>query len=444
MQWALTKVATDTARFRFLLLVAGAVVVFLGGMWLDDARALIYFGCAAGVVLLVVVYKFDYLHPAVAYVLPWLTVLLFSTIPISTLSRELQYSTCLFLLTAVLVWLLSTVAAPVFSEKRTGKISGIAAGEEPEMIFGFKKGAFVAFAVLYLFAAFNVAYAGYVPLFSLLRGGTGDNGYATFGIPSVYGAFLAYANAVGCLGFYAYLRTHSRTYLWLFVSVIAMHLLLVNRQNVITLSVEAFVIRSLMVRRLSKAKILVFIAVGLSALGALGELRSGDIRTTIGVDAAYSWVPLGAVWLYAYSYFNVLNLENTMVLSDAPYYDGSMWQNLLPTILRPAQEHASYLELQAMNVSSYIYPIYTDVGRAGVLLWTGIWGLITTYVYRRALAHRRFVHVTTYACLFFCALLSFFVAFWFYLPVIFQIAFFWLFEILLFKRPATKRVAAHA
>jgi oligosaccharide repeat unit polymerase len=406
--------------------------VLLGGFWVNDARALVFFGCSVGVLLLFAVYRFDYLHPAVAYLVPWLVVIFFSIIPISNLARELEFSTCLFLLATFFVWLVSTVSPNVFPGKSARKGAPLLAESGRESHQGFKKGVLIAFAILYAFAIFNVAYAGFVPLVSLLT--SGDSRYIDFGIPSVYGAFLAYANATACLAFYAYLRTRSRGYLWLFLSVIVLHVLFVSRQNVISLAVEAFAIRSLMVGRISRTQIVVFIAVGLTAFAALGELRSGDIRNTIRVDDRYSWVPSGLIWLYAYSYFNVLNLENTMVLSDAPYYDGSMWQNLLPTVLRPAYEHDSYVELEALNVSSYVYPIYSDVGRVGVLFWTAVWGVITAFSYRRALATRRFGYIATYACLYFCALLSFFIAFWLYLPVIFQIVFFWLFDFTLFNR----------
>ena len=61
-------------------------------------------------------------------------------------------------------------------------------------------------------------------------------------------------------------------------------------------------------------------------------------------------LPTIIVWLYAYSYFNVLNLENMITRSGAPFYDGSMWRQLLPSVLRPASVHASYLQLTSMNV----------------------------------------------------------------------------------------------
>jgi len=87
MQTALRGLPTDTTRFRLLLLLAGSFLALVGGLGLEDAQGLILVGCSVSILLLVFVYRLDYLHPAVAYVVPWITVLLFSTVPISTLAR---------------------------------------------------------------------------------------------------------------------------------------------------------------------------------------------------------------------------------------------------------------------------------------------------------------------------------------------------------------------
>ena len=50
-------------------------------------------------------------------------------------------------------------------------------------------------------------------------------------------------------------------------------------------------------------------------------------------------------------------------------------------------------------------------------------------------SRKRFLGVTSVAVLYFCFAFSFFVNFWFYLPIIFQLAFFWLFDAVLFVLP---------
>ena len=95
-----------------------------------------------------------------------------------------------------------------------------------------------------------------------------------------------------------------------------------------------------------------------------------------GVRSEFDWLPAPFVWLYAYSYFNALNLENMFTFSGAPLFDGSRWQNLLPSFLRPTAEASVYVEIDALNVSSFVYPIYIDVGPIGTLIWTAVWGLV--------------------------------------------------------------------
>jgi oligosaccharide repeat unit polymerase len=433
---------SESGFHRHLLVAGAALALLVGVIILRDASELLVLGCAAGVFLVVFAYKLDYLHPAVIFLVPWLTILFFSTVPISRYAHGLELSTARLLLAAMAAWMLSTsgvAAASVVGRE----LSGRAMSERPqfEVIDGFGTAVLMAFAIFYALCGLNVALAGYVPLVSLLT--TGDSGYDTFGIPSVYGAFLAYANALGCLAFYAYLCGRRRIYLWLFLSVLAVHFVFVTRQNLITLLAEAFVIRSLTTGRASRKTIILIAVLGLLGFSALGALRGADIAQTIGVVPEFTWVPVSLIWLYAYSYFNVLNLNNMVVESGAPFFDGTMWQTLLPTVLRPDADHGSYLEISAMTVSSYIYPVYMDVGPAGVAIYTVLFGLATTVVYRRALRRRRFIDIATYACLFMCALLSFFSNFWLYLPVIFQLFFFWIFHIVLFAPAAGRARWAH-
>jgi oligosaccharide repeat unit polymerase len=416
----LALAAFNTGPYRLLVAATGTLGLLAAAMWAGSSAALTLAACAIGLAVLIGAYRFDYMHPGVAFVLPWLVVLFLSTVPISAYARPLQMHTSQILVAAVFIWLLATVSPPVFSrEDRRRPRKSVAASDSRPVGPGIA----IAFLVFYLLSVFNVVYAGYVPLFSLLI--SGNSGYFDFGIPSVYGAFLAYANTIGCLAFYMHLRTRRRSYLWLFLSVLGVHILFVTRQNILTLLVEALAIRCLVSRRFSRTAVILFMVAGLTAFSALGNLRiGGKIETIVSVRPEYSKVPTGVIWLYAYSYFNVLNLENMMDSSGAPLYDGSMWDGLLPSVLRPPSTHESYQELSSMSVTSYVFPVYMDIGPAGVMIWTAFWGLITAYCYRKALERGRFVDVATYACLYYCALFSFFVNFWLNLPVICQLVFF--------------------
>jgi oligosaccharide repeat unit polymerase len=391
--------------------------------------------CSACLLICLCLYKFDYLHPSVAYLLPWMLILVFSVIPISSHARPVEQATYTLLLANMFSWMFGCISSPPVSSHRDRANIPTQSTFLTEFRGNFGPTFAVGIFILYAFAAVNVLLAGYVPLWSLLT--TGDSHYWEFGVPSVYGAFLAYANALGCLAFYIYLRSHRRKYLIFFLSVIVMHVAFVTRQNIATLIVEAFVIRSLSAKRFSRFTLIGSIAIALVAFSALGTLRSGSIKDIIGVQPQYNWIPTSLIWVYAYSYFNALNIDNTIAASGAPYFDGYMWQSLLPTVFRPDVDHGSYLEIASMNVSSYVFPVYIDIGN-GVVLWTFIVSLLTAAAYRRAVTLNRFIDVAIYSCLFFCAFLSFFTDCWLYLPVIFQLFFFWAFHLVLFRRHATR------
>jgi oligosaccharide repeat unit polymerase len=416
-----------------LMAMVAVVIVGVGGTLIHDSEGLIALACTSSLFLLIAALRFDYLHPTVAFLVPWTVILSFSVVPISKYSHPLQTQIILFILAAVAVWMVVTVGAEINFGANHERDALIRGNNSETPIPRIRLAVSGAFLILYLLALFNVAHAGYLPLLSLLT--TGNSGYMKFGIPSFYGAYLALANALACLALYLYFRLRDRLYSILFLSVLLLHVLFMTRQNVVTLLVQAVVIRSFVYKRFSKITLLISFLAFLSLFSLLGTLRSGNIVHIIGVRERYAWIPTAFIWLYAYSYFNVLNLSNMITQSGAPFYDGSMWRHLLPSVLRPQYVHASYLQLASMNVTSYMYPIYFDVGSAGVKLWTLIWAIVTAYFYRRAVKRGRFDDIAIYACLFFCALLSFFVDFWFYLPVIFQVVFFAIFQRILFRSP---------
>jgi oligosaccharide repeat unit polymerase len=420
---------------RLLYTALGAIIVWVVAKFDTNPTTLVIVACSTCLLLCLFLYNFDYLHPSVAYLLPWLLILAFSVIPISSHARPVEQATYIVLLANMLAWLIGCLGSPPMSSYRNRANIPTPPGSLMEFRGNFGPAFAVGIFILYAFAAVNVLLAGYVPLVSLLT--TGDSRYWEFGVPSVYGAFLAYANALGCLAFYIYLRSHRRKYLFFFLSVLVMHVAFVTRQNIATLIIEAFVIRGLTVKRFSKFTLISSIAISLVAFSALGTLRSGNIKEIIGVQQQYSWIPTSLIWVYAYSYFNALNIDNTIAASGAPYFDGYMWQSLLPTIFRPDVDHGSYLEIASMNVSSYVFPVYIDIGN-GVVPWTFVVSLLTAVAYRRAVTLCRFIDIAIYSCLFFCAFLSFFTDCWLYLPVIFQLFFFWIFHMVLFRRRAAR------
>jgi oligosaccharide repeat unit polymerase len=271
-----------------------------------------------------------------------------------------------------------------------------------------------------ILSVFNVAVAGYVPLIAGIR--TGDSGYLDFGIHGIYGFYNAFANALGILSLFMFLRTKGKRYLAVWLLICAVFILFVSRQNVLSMVVQSVVVYCFVKGRISRKKLAAGVVFALLLFSFAGNLRSGDIKQVAGIKNEYQDLPDAAIWIYAYSYFNVLNLDNVLTNSQLPVYDGSAVLSLLPTFLRPELSHLDdEIELEQFNAYSYVAPIYADVGLWGTVLFT--FGIMwwTARSYQQVLEDGSFYSIAKYSVLFFCALFSFFVNFWFYLPIIFEI-----------------------
>lgn len=403
--------AGSAARYFWIVISA----LILTGFALQDPPSdlFILWSILVGLAVITFCFRWVYIHPAVGFLIPWFVTIGFAVVPLSEYSRPLQFSTCVIMLLIFLTWLLVTSAGPLMENRGDNtRPNPLRPGAEMAM--------FVAFAAFTVLAAINIVASGFIPIVSLIT--TGRSRFHEFGIPSVYGAFLAYANTLGCALFYVYLKNRRRIFLLLLVPILLTHVAFISRANVITLLVELLVVYSLVEKMPRRTTVAIAGLVAIVLFGLAGELRSGSIRALIGIRDEFDWVPNGAIWLYAYSHFNLLNLENAFLVSGAPYFDGSMWNSLLPTILRPPVEHLSFLEIAAMNVSSFAFPIYLDVGASGLLLCVAVIGALTSLCYMNALKTRSFSWITTYATLYFCCMFSFFWNFWFYLPVVAQLA----------------------
>jgi len=361
---------------------------------------------AAAVVAAVIVLKFDYLNPLIAFLLPWIGISMFANMGISKYARPLSGKTHAILLAVQVVavggYFLARHAGPATGRKRLKCNVNHA-------VF-----CFVAFTL------FNIAVAGYVPL---IRGiATGDTEYLTFGVHGVFGLYNAFANALAVFSFFLYLKRGGKRYLWICVAVLSVFVLFVTRQNLLSVIVENFVVYGLVRGRIRRRTLALGAALLLVLFALAGTWRSGDIKEIAGVREEYAWVPDPVIWVYGYSYFTALNLDNVISDPKFPAFDGSSLFGLMPSFLRPKVSYANQTrELSQFTVYSYIAPIYADIGIAGVLLFTFAmcwWGAQS---YQRARQERSFYSIAKYAVLFYCALFSFFVNYWLFLPIIAQI-----------------------
>lgn len=366
-----------------------------------------------------IVKRFDYLDPLVGFMIPWTVILIFSIMRLSEFAIAIHRPTYYLIITALCGALFVAGGpkkkAPVTRRPQRPSSSRL----NPTYVFISLDIAFISLTV------FNIVAAGYIPL---LRGlATGDTGYMDFGIHGLYGFYLASANALAVICLIIFLRTGKWSYLIRYFAILIILILLISRQNIISVGVESAVAYSLVRRRLKWKTLLTSLVLAGILFSVMGSFRSGDIRKIAGIESEYSWIPDPVLWLYAYSYFNIANLDNLVMESDAPYYNGSSVSILIPSFMRPDYDSynmGTYLLRTNLNVSSYMFPVYQDVGQAGVFLLTVIAMWLTARRYRAIGKRYSIGQVGTYSVLYFCASFSFFINFWFFLPIIFQIVVF--------------------
>jgi oligosaccharide repeat unit polymerase len=366
--------------------------------------------------------RFDFLKPSSGFLLPWILLFIFLNLPITTYSREIDSLTLKLMCIPVS---LSVIISTEFIRLKNGISKAVA------VVFAKNKYNILLFVGLILFMI-NFLASGFLPLINSIQ--TGNSDYFDYGVKGLNGMFYAYANALCLLSYMLYLDTNKKKYIVHVGIIMLIFLLCLTRQNIISAVTEIFILHSFKRGLISKKKMLIYVSILLFAFGALGELRSGDIKGIMGLKEEFFWLPTAFIWVYSYGFFNLLNLDNLVTSKIFGIFDGSSTSNLIPSFFRPKFEsQPDLLEVINFNISSYLNPILRDWGFSGVFIFTVIVVFLTVKSYQYAKNYSSFKSIGIYCVLLFCALFSFFINFWFYLPIIFQIPFILIFNNYVFR-----------
>lgn len=360
---------------------------------------------------IIFVNRLNYTSPNLVFNTSWLLIILFSMFDYSSYYRALNIST-------ISIISISLIIFNIFCSINLGYIN-----KKSDDIKYNNSNLKAIKLVFIFFVLLNIAIAGYIPLIKLFI--TGDSGYLDFGMPGLYGLFLAFSNALGILCFYIYMKTNNKRHLYFYLFIILIFILFMTRQNIFSLAIESFFIYTILKGRIQVVKAMIIVAVAIVVFGFMGSLRSGDITELAGVHQKWQWLPTSFTWIYSYFYFNILNLDNMINYSGAPFYDNSSLSGLVPSFLRgeSSQDYISTLEVLNFNIASYMYPIYADMGRYWLYSFTAIVAFMTKIYFDRLSKNINFKTLSACSVLYFCALMSFFVNFWTFLPIIFQLVF---------------------
>ncbi len=281
----------------------------------------------------------------------------------------------------------------------------------------------------------QVVYSGGVPLVWRLVGD--ERTYFDFGIPSFTGVYYGF---IIVLGAYCLFKRGLDKYVYL-----AIGLLMVSRQVLISIVVEGVIFKLLTMRKLTwKFYLLLIIGVIVGILGfsALGNFRTGEdgFLSVAQFKPEYDWIPTSFKWLYSYLCFSVSNFNNLVSMSAGGVnFGSSMMSELVPTVLtdllniKPLYD-PYFLVCPNFTVSTFLPPVYLDFGMFGCFFFCFLLGCFMQRVYRNVRVRANHENKLVYAVFAHNTLLLFFNNMFLYLPILAQ----FIFIPLLFKRVKKK------
>lgn len=345
--------------------------------------------------------------PGFSFLVTWLIILSWTFLPISNLSRNLSDQTIVFLGTIFTSYFIGYLLPFYVKQSKYREVEIICRISDKKLLL-----------IMFFLVLLNILVSGYIPILNVIQGL--ESAYTSFGIPTIYGMFNAYCNFIGMYFYYNYLLRNKKQYLGYVFFIIFIFFILVTRQNIITLIFECCIIHIIFKYNINfLIKLCCAFVVLIYGFAVLGELRSGNIYEIAEILPQYEWIPSSFIWLYSYSVFNLINLDNLILLDQDPLYNFSSFSRLLPSFLRPEMTSTVYfLEKINFNVSTYLSGIYIDLGILGTCFFAFIQGYFVNKYYLSMKNNDKLKFY--FAILFICNLLSFFVNMFFYLPVIGQ------------------------
>jgi oligosaccharide repeat unit polymerase len=292
--------------------------------------------------------------------------------------------------------------------------------------------------------ALEIIISGGVPILWLLQGSAKT--YMDFGIPSVHGFLnsLLMAIGVGQVGLFA--LDGKKRHLLIPAWIVLWSAIAVTRNLMIVSIIQSTIVWGVL-RGILKRSIfygVIFLLVLILLFGYMGDFRSGAsaFRGAALPSAAFpEWLPSGALWVYIYVTTPIGNLVNTATVVQPQY--NPLFPNtaalLFPTVLRKlvygeaalTDALSGELVTEAFNVSTAYVGPFQDYGRLGMAGFSILLGFIAAYYWRK----RTFRDALIYGVIGQIVVLSIFFNHLFYLPVISQLGWLFLFFPTVARKP---------
>jgi oligosaccharide repeat unit polymerase len=281
----------------------------------------------------------------------------------------------------------------------------------------------------------EIIVSGGVPIVWIVTGN--PKTYMDFGIPSIHGLLNSMLLAIAITRLAMAFRFGRKKDYIIPACTVFWGTCLITRQVIIVLLLEAIIVYCYQ-RRL-RAKQLLKGVFGASAFiycfGLLGDFRSGASSFLALAQPTANfpdWLPSGFLWVYIYLTTPINNLLFTIQTSH-PAYDPRFTNTLsalLPTLLRnivfdsvSLQAANGELVADAFNVSTAYAAPFQDFGWLGILIFTVVFAGMAGIFWRKYTLRDQLCYAVVCQCL----ILTVFYNHFFYLPVIFQILWLYVF-----------------
>lgn len=276
---------------------------------------------------------------------------------------------------------------------------------------------YVAIAIFII----QTIYSGGLPLIWKITGASKI--YFDFGIPSINGAFCG---LIICLGAYSLFSKAKDKFLYL-----AMGILMISRQVLISMALEAIIFEIYSNRKNIKSsikKIVIVAIIGIVGFTIIGNFRSGNnvMHDVFQAKEEYKNLPSAVKWIYSYMTFSVSNFNNLVgITNGAVNYGTSMLAEFLPTVILRAfnvREINSFNYLISLNynVSTYLPNIYLDFGIIGVGVFNAIIAFLGYELYKNMNNKETAKSILLYSVFVHNIVFLFFVDMFLYLPIVVQ------------------------
>jgi len=293
-----------------------------------------------------------------------------------------------------------------------------------------------AFGVWIVLTLVEIAVSGGLPIIWLIQGS--NKTYFDFGIPSVHGFLNSLLLALGVCQIALFAIEKKKKHLLIPTFVVVWSVIVVTRNMMMVMIIEGAIAWALL-RGFSWKKVvkaLIALVMLVLIFGYVGDFRSGGdaFRKLAQPTNEYPvWLPSGALWVYIYLTTPVGNVVNT-VLFEPPAND-PLFPNttslLFPSVARKiiygegalSEALSGNLVTDAFNVSTaYIGP-FQDFGYLGIVCFSVLLAMVSYLVWSQCGLRG----VGAYAVIGQCVILSVFFNHLFYLPVITQLPWIYLF-----------------